>query len=292
MKEVIGKGGVGNQVSKEFRLFLDRVTETLAKQNREICLFPEALSDSTDSSVVLCLLSECLKGKGLEKELCFVFNKRSQLVRQAGDLCFPGGGIVHHIDSIAAKFLGLPFFPLGRWPYWKEWQTLRREESVRLSLLLATGLRESLEEMRLNPFRAEFLGPMPVQELQPFQKFLYPMVVWIRNQKRFFPNREVEKVVSIPVKNFLKPEKYVRYQMRFESYQGSNDEVVQEYPGFLHEDDEDSEVLWGLTYRIVMMILEILFGFTPPDFNSLTSVEGMRGKNYFNSASKNNTKKS
>jgi hypothetical protein len=279
-------------VSKEFRPFITQVKEKLAKQNREICLFPEALSDSTDASVVLCLLGECLKGKGPEKELCFVFNKRSQLVRQAGDLCFPGGGIVHHIDSIAAKFLGLPFFPLGRWPYWKEWRTRRRVEAGRLSLLLATGLRESLEEMRLNPFRAEFLGPMPVQELQPFQKFLYPMVVWIRNQKRFIPNREVEKVVSIPVNDFLKPEKYVCFQMRFESYQGSNDEVVQDYPGFLHEDDQGSEVLWGLTYRIVMMILEILFGFTPPDFNSLKSVEGMRNKNYFNSASKNNTKKS
>lgn len=102
----------------------------------------------------------------------------------------------------------------------------------------------------------------------------------------------MEKVVSIPVKDFLKPEKYVRYQIRFESYQGSHDEVVQEYPGFLYEDDEGSEVLWGLTYRIVMMILEILFGFTAPDFNALTSVEGMRGKNYFNSASKNNRKKS
>ena len=118
------------------------------------------------------------------------------------------------------------------------------------------------------------------------------MVVWIRNQKRFFPNREVEKVVSVPVKDFLRPEKYIRYRMRFEAYPGSDDEVIQDFPGFLHEDEEGPEVLWGLTYRIVMMILEILFGFRPPDFNSLKSVEGMRGKNYFNSASRNNTKKS
>jgi hypothetical protein len=215
-----------------------------------------------------------------------VFNKRSKLVRQSGDLCFPGGGIVHHIDSIAARFLGLPFFPLSRWPYWKEWRTLRREESVRLSILLATGLRESLEEIRLNPFGAKFLGPLPPQSLQSFQRFIYPMVVWIRNQKRFIPNREVEKVVSIPIKDFLKPEKYVRYQMRFEAYQGSNEEVVQDFPGFLHEDDEGGEVLWGLTYRIVLMILELLYDFSPPDMYSLESVEGMRDENYFNSVSK------
>jgi len=277
-------------VSKDFRPFITQVTETLAKQNREICLFSEALSDSTDSSVVLCLLSECPQEKGLGSELCFVFNKRSKLVRQSGDLCFPGGGIVHHIDSIAAKFLGLPFFPLGRWPYWKEWRTGRRVESVRLSILLATGLRESLEEMRLNPFRTEFLGPMPPQPLQSFQKFIYPMVVWIRNQKRCFPNREVEKVVSVPVKDFLRPENYVRYRMRFEAYPGSDDEVIQDFPGFLHEDEGGPEVLWGLTYRIVMMILEMLFDFSPPDMYSIECVDGLRDENYYNSVSKKTIK--
>jgi 8-oxo-dGTP pyrophosphatase MutT (NUDIX family) len=279
-------------VSKEFGPFINQVKETLAKQNREVCLFPETLSASTDSSVVLCLLGECPNDKGMGAELCFVFNKRSKLVRQAGDLCFPGGGIVHHIDSLAAKFLGWPFLPLGRWPYWKQWRTRRRMEAGRLSILLATGLRESWEEIRLNPLRTEFLGPLPPQSLQNFQNFVYPMVVWIRNQKRFHPNQEVEKVVSIPVEDFLKSENYVRYQMRFEAYQGSNEEVIQDFPGFLHEDEEGPEVLWGLTYRIVLIFLEMLYDFSPPDIYTLDAVDGLRDETYFNSSSRKNIKKS
>ena len=275
-------------MTEDSRLLVNQVMETLRKWNQKAFLYPKTLSDLRGPSVVLFLLSECPQGNGLVPEPCFVFNKRSKLVRQSGDLCFPGGGIVHYIDSIGAKLLGLPFFPLGRWRYWKEGKTLRREESALLALLLATGLRESLEEMRLNPFGTEFLGQMPPQTLQPFQKVLYPMVVWIRNQKRFFPNWEVEKIVPIPVKDFLKPEKYVCYRMRFESSPTANDEALQDFPGFVHEDGEDMEVLWGVTYRIVITFLEIVFGFSPPEINSLKVIEGIRDENYFEAASKKN----
>jgi hypothetical protein len=269
-------------LTSDSKQFINQVTETLEKWNRNASLYSDHLYDSAASSVVLCLFSECLGEKGKEKELCFVFNKRSKWVRQAGDLCFPGGGIVHHIDSLAARFLGLPFFPLGRWPYWRQWKIHRRKEAERLALLLATGLRECTEEMLLNPFRTRFLGPMPPQALQSFRRFLYPMVVWVRHQKRFFHNREVEKVVSIPINDLLKPEKYVRFRMRFESYV-DGELALQEFPGFLHEEEEGHEVLWGVTYRIVMVILEVLFNFQPPDMDDLKVVEGMRGENYLNS---------
>jgi len=267
------------------KAFVGQVIETLEKWNREACLYADNLVDPLGSSAVLCLLSECVKGKGPETELCFVFNKRSKLVRQAGDLCFPGGGIDHRFDSLVARLLGLPFFPLGRWPYWKQWKAQRKKESDLLALLLTTGLRECFEEMRLNPFRTQFLGPMPPQSLQSFQRFLYPMLVWIRHQKRFYPNREVEKVVAIPLNDLLKPEKYVRFRMRFESYV-NGEESIQDFPGFFHEDEEGHEVLWGVTYRIVMTILEILFNFVPPDMEDLQVVEGMRDDNYLNSPSR------
>jgi 8-oxo-dGTP pyrophosphatase MutT (NUDIX family) len=275
-------------LTKDPKQFVNQVSEILEKWNRDACLYSDHLYNSAGSSVVLCLFSECLQGKGKEKELCFVFNKRSKWVRQAGDLCFPGGGI-HHIDSLAAKLLGWPFFPLGRWPYWKHWKARRRKEADRLALLLATGLRECAEEMRLNPFRTQFLGPMPPQALQSFRRFLYPMVVWVRHQKRFFLNREVEKVVTIPIKDLLKPEKYVRFRMRFESYV-DGEEALQDFPGFLHEDEEGQEVLWGVTYRIVMVILEVLFNFQSPEMDGLKVVEGMRDENYLNSPSRKTKK--
>ena len=287
LKKISTGKGIKTLLTKDSKQFVNQVTETLEKWNRDACLYSDHLYDSAGSSVVLCLFSECLRGKGTEKELCFVFNKRSKWVRQAGDLCFPGGGIVHHIDSLAAKFLGWPFFPLGRWPYWKQWKTQRRKEADRLALLLATGLRECTEEMRLNPFRTQFLGPMPPQALQSFQRFLYPMVVWVRHQKRFFLNREVERVVSIPINDLLSPKKYVRFRMRFESYL-NGEEALQDFPGFLHEDEEGQEVLWGVTFRIVLTILEVLFNFYPPDMDGLPVVEGLRDENYLISPSRKN----
>ncbi len=234
---------------------------------------------------MLVLLSQCPQKSGLSSEPCLVFNKRSKLVRQAGDLCFPGGGIVFWMDSLIARLWQLPFFPLGRWSYWKAWRKSRREESARLALLLATGLRESLEEMRLNAFGVEFLGPMPAQPLESFQRVIYPLVVRIRNQKHFFTNREVEKIVSIPIKDFLKPEKYVRYRMHFGSSPNEPLSAVQDFPGFLHEDAEGREVLWGATYRIVLCFLEIVFGFSSPEMDSLSLIEDCRGQDYFKAES-------
>jgi hypothetical protein len=272
-------------VTQDSRLLARHVMETLRNWGRKTCLFPESLADSRSTSAVLFLLSQCPQGDGSVTEPCLIFNKRSNRVKQSGDLCFPGGGIVHPFDTRVAKLLGLPLFPLGRWPYWKEWQTQRREEAARLSLLLATGLRESLEEMRLNPLAIRFLGPIPAQVLPSFQRVLYPLVVWIRNQHRFFPNWEVEKVVSIPVNDFLKPERYVCYRMHFESPQNSPLQAIQNFPGFLHQDGKETEVLWGATYQIVITFLKIIFGFSPPDINSLQVIKGSRGENYFKTGS-------
>jgi hypothetical protein len=272
-------------VTKDSRLLVSHVMETLRNWSQKIDLYPESLANSRSTSAVLFLLSECSQADGFAPEPGLIFNKRSKLVKQSGDLCFPGGGIVQPLDTRGAKLIGLPLFPLGRWPYWKEWRTHRKDESARLSLLLATGLREGLEEMRLNPLGIRFLGPMPAQALPSFQRVLYPMVVWIRNQKRFFPNWEVEKVVSIPVNAFLKPEKYVCYRIHFESPQNSHLKAIQNFPGFLHVDDNDTEVLWGATYQIVITFLKIVFGFSPPEINSLEVVEGFRGDNYFNTGS-------
>lgn len=264
--------------------FLRRVTETLEQANRKADLFKERLSSGSGSSAVLCLLSERLRGSGPEKQICFLFNKRSRWVRQAGDLCFPGGGISHRVDSLWAKLLRLPFFPLGRWPYWRDWEKNRPRESRRLALLLATALREGVEEMRLNPLRIRFLGPMLPQSLLSFQRFLYPMAAWIGRQRRFLPNREVEKVVAVPLEDLLNPEKYVCFRMRFAAYLNGG-EAIQDFPGFLHEEEEGFEVLWGVTYRIVMDFLEVLFNFRPPAMEGLRVVEGTRDENYLGSPS-------
>jgi hypothetical protein len=268
-------------VTEDSLILADRIRETLNQENRENHLFPANLTDSKSFSAVLFLLGEESCGNGSEFEPCLIFNKRSQRVKQAGDLCFPGGAIAPRLDPFLARLLKLPFSPLSRWPYWQEWRVQKKEESQALSLLLAAGLREGLEEMRLNPFGGIFLGPLPPQELHLLGKMLYPLVIWIKAQKRFHPNWEVEKVVSIPLKEFLNPENYISYRMHFASTRRAGDEAVQIFPGFLQKAEAEAEVLWGVTYRIVVTFLEIVFGFSPPGINELEVVDGYRGETYF-----------
>ncbi|MEE9610075.1 MAG: hypothetical protein V3W19_02430, partial [Desulfatiglandales bacterium] len=180
-------------------------------------IFPRGISGSVTSSAVLFPLREYLGDAGCPSEPCMVFNKRSRKVRQPGDLCFPGGSISPRLDPHMAKLLTLPLLPLSRWPHWSTWREQRPEEARRLALLFATSLRESLEEMRLNPLGVKFLGPLPSQGLVMFHRVIYPMVVWINHQKLFFPNWEVEKIVYIPLRNLLNPENYACYRLCFET---------------------------------------------------------------------------
>ena len=139
--------------------------------------------------------------------------------------------------------------------------------------------------MRLNPFRVKFLGPLPSQQLVMFRRVIYPMVCLISRQKRFFPNWEVDKIVRIPLRNLLNPGSYACYRLCLESGKESPQKGrTQDFPCFLHEDHDEKEVLWGATYRIVMVFLDLIFGFRPPDTRSLPVVLGSLNENYYGGA--------
>jgi hypothetical protein len=189
------------------------------------------------------------------------------------------------LDPCLAKALKLPFSPLARWPYWGEWRYERRHEARRLSLLLATGLRESFEEMRLNPWGVNFLGPMPQQELLMFQRVIYPMVVWIRRQQKFFPNWEVERIVYIPLRDLLDAKSYACCRLHFKaSHERQSPGFSRDFPCFCHEHEEGRDVLWGATYRIVTAFLEMVFEFRPPDVSSVPVIYGELEEQYLNGA--------
>ena len=188
------------------------------------------------------------------------------------------------IDPFLAMISSLPGMPLGRWPFWS---ILRRERPVtarRLALLLATGLRESLEEMRLNPVGVQFIGPLPTVRLIMFDRQIFPMVGWVRKQKKFFPNWEVEKVVEIPIRHLLTNDYYRRYRLSLSS---GGIPQTRDYPCFVHYDGEKTELLWGATYRITLAFLEKIFKFTPPALDTLPVVRGTLDDNYINGGSRN-----
>jgi 8-oxo-dGTP pyrophosphatase MutT (NUDIX family) len=278
-----GESSSAEKLLKAPHALVEHTTGALHETNRGEYLFPEGIKKSSETSSVLFPLSQhCHNGRS-KPEPCIVLNKRSVRVRQGGDLCFPGGRISVAVDSCVSRFLTLPFSPLTRWPYWHHWRNRRRLEARRLALLLATALRESFEEIRLNPLTVRFLGPMPSQSLSMFYRILYPMVVWIR-QKFFWPNWEVERIVHIPIRKLLHGDHYACYRLQFQTgpESGQRERPEEDFPCFLHFEENEREVLWGVTFRIVMAFLEIIFGFKPPEISSLPVIHGVLDEKYLN----------
>jgi hypothetical protein len=232
------------------------------------------------ASAVLFLLGRQPGKTNHPEEPCLILNKRSAEVRQAGDLCCPGGRVSPRLDAGLATLLRWPMLPLARWRFWPGWRKRRPHNARWLRLLLATGLRESVEEMRLNPFGLKFLGPLPPQPLVMFQRVIYPMVIWVTRQRRFYPNWEVEKIVCIPLRDLFNPAQYARYRLRIETPSAA--ENVNTFPCFRYEKEDQTEILWGATFRITMAFLNTVFGFSAPDFDSLPEIRGHLSRTYLN----------
>jgi 8-oxo-dGTP pyrophosphatase MutT (NUDIX family) len=234
----------------------------------------------TTAGVVL-LLGQKSEKTNVYGEPCIIFNKRSLKVRQPGDFCFPGGGISPHIDPFLARLFSLPIGSLGLCQHWGRWKKSHAREFKLMSTIWATGLRESFEEMRLNPFGVRFLGPLPPQSLVMFKRTIYPMVGWIKRQKRFFPNWEVEKVVYVSLKDLLNPQNYGRYRLRMGRNPSSDPaDSIQDFPCFRIPAGNQMEVLWGATYRITVKFLEYVFDFRPPGIETLPVVDGVLDESY------------
>lgn len=242
--------------------------------------FDPAPADRAAASAVLLLLSACRSGSEGRREACLVLNKRSGRVRQPGDLCCPGGSVAPRFDGWTARLLPWPFLPLGRWPFYGRWRRERPREARWLALCLAAALREGFEEMGLNPLRVRFLGPLPPQRLELFRRWIYPLAVWTPGPKRYRPNWEVQRVVTLPLRHLLDPARYVRCDLQLEPpRRGPATGRIQ--PAFRLESEEGAEILWGATYRIVLDFLQAVFGFTPPAPERLPLVGARLGEGYF-----------
>ncbi|RPJ72426.1 MAG: hypothetical protein EHM15_09300 [Desulfobacteraceae bacterium] len=238
-------------------------------------------TDRLAASAVLLLLSTCRSGPGPSSEICLVLNQRSPQVRQPGDLCCPGGSVAPRVDGALARLLAWPFLPLGRWPFWRHWRRERPQAARFLALCLATALRESFEEMRLNPLGVRFLGPLPPERLELFRRRIYPLVAWTPASHRYRPNWEVQRVVSVPLRELLDPQRYVRLAVRLETPPPGPVPVKERiHPAFHLTPGAGTEILWGATYRIVANFLECVFDFTPPDLERLPQVSTRLGKAY------------
>lgn len=262
---------------------LFRSSESLVRliQDRLHLHAPDSLTFNTNGDLRRISAVLFLLGKNANGDPCLILNKRSRQVPQPGDLCCPGGGISPALDSLLARGLNLPATPLARWPHRTWWWRYRKSDFPKLALLLAAGLREGLEEMRLNPFGVRFLGPMAAQQLVMFKRAIYPLVGWVNRQRRFYPNWEVDKIVRIPVSAFFESGNYARYRISFMSgTPGEPDMPFRDMPCFVHRNKGQDELLWGATYRITEAFLKTIFGYVPPAMGSLPVIHRRLDRDY------------
>lgn len=190
----------------------------------------------TGAAAVLVLVTTDQNGKA-----ALILTKRSALVPQPGDLCSPGGRISPWIDKPLSLFA----------PRQKS-----KASPSALPLITAAALRESWEEIGLNPFAVELLGFLPVQELLLFSRRIYPVCAWTE-AKEFRPNREVEKILQIPLEELLDPSRYAAYDILKEG------EKIARTLCFVHREEDGEEILWGAALKIVLRFLKMVFEFDP-----------------------------
>jgi 8-oxo-dGTP pyrophosphatase MutT (NUDIX family) len=258
---------------------MSRIIQALDAHASGTALFDAGAADLAATSAVLLLMSRGGEEVEPPDDICLILNKRSAQVRQPGDLCYPGGSVSTRFDFNAARMLALPFGPLGRWPRWKSWRRERRIESRWLALYFATALREAFEEMRLNPLRVKFLGPLPHHRLVLFRRLIYPLAAWVPRQRRFKPNWEVARIVRIPLRRLMDSEHYIRYRLTM-ALPPQAREQVREVPAFRFRSCSGQDILWGATFRITMAFLKLVFDFEPPAMESLPQEDGHLGKGY------------
>jgi 8-oxo-dGTP pyrophosphatase MutT (NUDIX family) len=256
--------------------FLARVTDRLGSYPSD---FQEELKRITASSstgtarlaagVLLPLLfrdSPC-SGKSDTGEFVFQLIKRSSLVSQPGDLSCPGGMIHPVIDRLLRPLLTYGPFPIIRGPA-RSYALKRGQQSFRITtLFLANALRETWEEIRLSPFRVRYLGPLPTHSLSRFQRTIFPLAGYVENAGPPHPNREVEKIMEIPLAAFFQKELIGCYNLSIPDTGKTGGSIGIKHPCLIHRSpDGGEEILWGATFHILSRFLAIVVNYQLPDW--------------------------
>jgi len=101
-----------------------------------------------------------------------------------------------------------------------------------MTLFLANALRESWEEIRLSPFNIQFLGPLPCHSLILFRRTIFPLVGLVKKEPSYRTNREVERIVEIPIKSFFQADNYAHYLIETADSIKHSDQTSWQFPCF------------------------------------------------------------
>jgi len=205
---------------------------------------------------------------GDDSTLSFLLSKRSAAVSQSGDLSGPGGRLEPLVDRFLRFFIvhGFPSLMRGDARIYAGKRGKAAFDTI--TLFLANAVRESWEEIRLSPFNLRFLGPLPPRTLLMLTKTIVPVVGVVEKRWDFRPNREVDKLVEIPLHAFFHEENYALFSFSPPEDTPGETDHEQPFPCLVHTDkDGEKEILWGATFSIITSFLDIVFDFTPPEIH-------------------------
>jgi len=200
--------------------------------------------------------------------------KRSSFVTQPGDLSCPGGMIHPLIDRLLRRLLIHSPLPVIRGRV-RAYALNRGPNSFRITtLFLATALREAWEEIGLSPWHVRYLGPLPTYSLVRFRRTIFPLVAILDGAGPPRLNREVEKIVEIPLAAFFQEERIGCFTFSVPDANGSDVSVPMRYPCLIHRNPDGSqEVLWGATFHIITRLLAIVMDYQLPDWQNGPVIE-------------------
>jgi 8-oxo-dGTP pyrophosphatase MutT (NUDIX family) len=229
--------------------------------------------------------SGCRGGSG-EGKFSFQLIKRSSRVSQPGDLSCPGGMIHPVLDRLLRPLVIHGPLSVVREPA-RAYALRRGPESFRtLTLFLATALRESWEEIRLSPRRIRLLGPLPTYRLARFRRTIFPLAGFVDDPRPPRPNREVEKVVEIPLAAFFREDLIGCYTLSGPDATGEGLAGQLRYPCLIHRSSAGGEeILWGATFSIIVQFLAIVMDYRLPDWTRGPVIRRTLSADYLNGRS-------
>ncbi len=219
------------------------------------------------AAVLLPILFRKKAGLGSgDGEFVFKLMRRSSEVVQSGDISCPGGTLNKYADAFLGRFIAAGFPPIFRGDALAYAKKRGKTHFETITLFLANAVRESWEELRISPFNIRCLGPLPCRPLIAFTRVIFPLVGYVIQDWKPRPNFEVDKILSIPLKDFFNKENYGCYTIETDYKLRDNISGIRHFPCFIAKDERGEEdILWGATFSIVMSFFKIVFDFDLPD---------------------------
>jgi 8-oxo-dGTP pyrophosphatase MutT (NUDIX family) len=191
-------------------------------------------------------------------EYVFQLIKRSEKVKQAGDISCPGGILHPVIDKSSSFFLKAGIIPALRKQILNYAMHKDKKTISLIRLFLTTALREAWEEIGLTPFNILFLGALPCYSLTSFARTIYPLVCLTPKPFQYRLNSEVDKILEIPLSFFFHDSNYASLEIKTPMVNSASSQN-NKFPCLVIPDDMGNvDILWGATFNIITNFLRII----------------------------------